>query len=146
MSDDKRLLQDLLSKGDHLHIELLSAVRRTEVVRRRWEEQNLQNKKNAEEKKKRIWIQKRINRCGEHGGAVLLWKLAEENLKSYMNALRMNIDTFRELLRMIQSDIQKQGIVMSSVANISCHESANFTFQCSLKSPTKSFQCSPKGQ
>ena len=48
-----------------------------------------------------------IRRRDELGGAVLLQELEAEDPKSYMNALRMNAETFQELLDLIRPSIQK---------------------------------------
>ena len=71
-----------------------------------------QETEKRERRRNRPWICLWIQRRSTHGAEVLLRELALEDPRSYMNVLRMNADTFNELLDMIQNRIQKKDTQM----------------------------------
>jgi hypothetical protein len=73
-----------------------------------------ENKKHAESvkrkgaRRRRTWVRSWVGRRHSLGGEVLLRELADEDGKTYRNALRMSSHLFDELLQSIASLIQRQ--------------------------------------
>lgn len=76
----------------------------------------LQDYLDKKKKKKRsIWVRKWLTRRCELGAsATLLTELAEEDVTSYKNHLRMSVAKFEELLRLVEPIIQKHETVLRS--------------------------------
>ena len=106
-------LDALLAEGDRLHDDLLQvAMVMDGNNKRRLLARKERSKTEPRQKKKRIWVRDWIQRRHLHGGGVLLRELETEDPKSFLNALRMNTNTFRELLGLVEQQIQKADTYM----------------------------------